>query len=167
MGFGTGLNALLAIKHCLLNDVSIDYTGVEKFLVDWTTIESLNLKELLAIDDQLWDRFASLHIEGSFQLENKVASGRAQILHCDILDLSIDPASFDIVFYDAFGPGAQPELWSRDITDLLYRLMKGQGVLTTFCAQGDFRRNLSASGFSVERIPGPPGKRQMIRAVKP
>ena len=73
---------------------------------------------------------------------------------------------FDIVYFDAFGPGAQPELWTENIFVKMYDCLKPGGILVTFCAQGEFKRTLKKAGFEVERLEGPPGKREMTRAKK-
>ena len=78
----------------------------------------------------------------------------------------LPPIQADLVFYDAFGPRVQPELWTEDIFKRLYELLAGGGVLTTYCAKGEVRRHLQKVGFEVERLPGPPGKREMLRGTK-
>jgi len=75
-------------------------------------------------------------------------------------------ACYDLIYFDAFGPRVQPDLWTVDIFSKMYAALKPNGVLTTYCAQGAARRAMQASGFTVERLPGPPGKREMLRASK-
>ena len=78
-----------------------------------------------------------------------------------------DIDTYDVIFFDAFAPNAQPELWEIDLLSLMYKALKPGGIMTTYCAKGQVKRNLKAIGFEIEAIPGPPGKREMTRAIKP
>jgi tRNA U34 5-methylaminomethyl-2-thiouridine-forming methyltransferase MnmC len=77
-----------------------------------------------------------------------------------------DENAFDLIYYDAFAPNSQPELWTIDIFEKMYRALRPQGILTTYCAKGQVKRNLRAAGFRIENLPGPIGKREMTRAIK-
>lgn len=161
MGFGTGLNALLAKLWSDKNKFSIDFFTVEAFPIEREIIDSLNYGELventtdlLEIHDCSWER--------KHQLSDFFSISKFQT---KIEDLGIED-KFDVVFYDAFGPGVQPELWESDILGKIYNILNPGAVLTTFCAQGAFKRNLKSVGFEVYRLPGPPGKREMTRAIK-
>ena len=83
----------------------------------------------------------------------------------DLCDLILNQ-TFDVIFYDAFSPNAQPELWSIDIFQRMYRLLNTNGILVTYCAKGVIKRNLRDAGFQVDSKPGPPGKREMTVATK-
>ena len=83
----------------------------------------------------------------------------------DVLELSFQGV-FDVVYFDAFGPRAQGEMWTKEIFEIIYNSLKPQGVFVTYCAKGQVRRDLQEVGFSMERLPGPPGKREMLRGVK-
>ena len=87
-------------------------------------------------------------------------------IHAKIEDYEIPEAKFDLVYYDAFGPRAQNDMWGIDVLKKMYKGLKVGGVLVTYCAQGQFKRNLKALGFEIESLPGPPGKREMTRATK-
>ncbi|RYZ60273.1 MAG: SAM-dependent methyltransferase, partial [Chitinophagaceae bacterium] len=88
-----------------------------------------------------------------------------QKLHTELAAFS-PSRPYDLVYYDAFAPSAQPELWTKEVFEKLYGMMRTNGVLVTYCSKGDVRRALQAAGFSVEKVPGPPGKREMLRALK-
>jgi tRNA U34 5-methylaminomethyl-2-thiouridine-forming methyltransferase MnmC len=76
-------------------------------------------------------------------------------------------SEYDVIFYDAFGPPTQPEMWTLAIFQRMFAALKSEGIFVTYCAKGQVRRDLQAAGFTVERLPGPPGKREMLRATKP
>ena len=87
--------------------------------------------------------------------------------HCPF-SIIHSPLSFDVIYFDAFAPEKQPEMWSQELFNRLYVLLNEGGILTTYCAKGVIRRMLQAAGFTVERLPGPPGgKREILRALKP
>lgn len=163
MGFGTGLNTLLTAINA---EIHTHYLSIEKFPLSNELVFALDYPKLLANDnsDQL---FESIHtcpwekwtpINELFELK-KMSTG--------IEELNLPDQSIDLIFYDAFGPRVQPELWSDKITAQIYSWLRENGVLVTYCAQGQFKRNLKNVGFDVETLPGPPGKREMTRAIKP
>jgi tRNA U34 5-methylaminomethyl-2-thiouridine-forming methyltransferase MnmC len=103
-----------------------------------------------------WDK--AQEIDELFVLEKK---------QCPLVDAQVAPNSVDLIYYDAFGPRVQPELWTKAIFDLLFTWLVPEGILVTYCAKGQVKRDLKAAGFIVENLPGPPGKREMTRAIKP
>jgi tRNA U34 5-methylaminomethyl-2-thiouridine-forming methyltransferase MnmC len=163
VGFGTGLNAMLTAldkdrKH-------VNYTSLETYPLSWEMVSKLNYAKL-SNDSKAERVFEKMHttpwgefaeITEGFSLR-KVKSG-LQVFQSDI--------HFDLVYYDAFAPHAQPELWEPVIWQKLFEMMIVGGVLVTYCAKGQVRRDMQAAGFKVERLEGPPGKREMIRATKP
>ena len=167
MGFGTGLNAALAMKLAFERKLNFTYTGIERDPIDWKIVEQLKIPALLQLNRELSLGFKDLHVNQSAEIVASRAGFLAKIEVVEMELFTLPSQPYDVVFYDAFGPGTQAELWDRNITDKLFLMMNPDGILTTFCAQGQFRRNLLASGFQVERLQGPPGKRQMIRALKP
>lgn len=84
----------------------------------------------------------------------------------DILQFQLPEASIDLIYHDAFSPNAEPTLWTTDLFQKMYKVLKVGGVWVSYCAKGQVRRDLQSSGFQVERLPGPPGKREMLRAIK-
>jgi len=163
VGFGTGLNAFLTMQYAGTNNVHVHYTTLETAPLQKEVYQALNYasqdlpaeQSFLALHNAAWSHSSS--INKNFTLEKKQIS---------IQEFSSN-ADFDLVYYDAFGPPTQPEMWIADIFSKLYSLMSSGGVLVTYCAKGEVRRNMQAAGFAVERLPGPPGKREMLRATKP
>lgn len=165
MGFGTGLNAFLAFLEMQDSNVNIEYTAVEQFPLEVEVYTALNYAELLGVENRKND-FLKMHqcewnafctISQKFTLRKMNA--QLQTLNHD--------QKYHIVFYDAFAHSSQPELWETEIFTQLFNTMEQSGVLITYSAKGQVRRNLQAAGFQVERIQGPPGKREMLRAIKP
>ncbi len=165
MGLGTGLNALLTALH--QGERRFRYTSLEAEPVDATKWQELNYSELLAgegnsallqsIHQLPWNSWHSL--QADFQLFK---------FHGKLQDFQPESAQrFDLIYYDAFAPGTQPELWTQEIFEKLFAFCYPGALLTTYCAKGDVRRAMMAAGFAVERLPGPPGKREMLRGSKP
>lgn len=166
IGFGTGLNAFLALLEAENKSKKIDFTSLELYPIPLSDAEKLNYADL--IDSTKKDVFDKLH-------RAEWGKWHQITLYFSLLKQQVDfskPSDFhpenrfDVVFFDAFAPEKQPEMWTQAIFDKIYSLCNPDAVLTTYCAKGAVRRMLQASGFSVERLPGPPGKREMLRAVK-
>ena len=163
MGFGTGLNAYLSLMDTKSTATEIHYTGIEKFPLPRELIETLNYPEFFPCENI--ENFLKLHdcpwnepisIRNDFILTK---------IDGDIRTISLTDQT-DIVFYDAFGPGKQPELWTKEIFRKIFLAMSPGGLLTTYTVKGEVRRAMSTAGFRVEKLPGPPGKREMLRAYK-
>lgn len=158
MGFGTGLNAYLTIEWLKDSPSKINYQTIEKYPLSNEVIKEY------ASTSKLNDPFLSLHEAEWNQWVEIQDNFRLLKHHNDLKDVSLqDP--IDIVYYDAFAPTAQPELWTEEVFQFLKKAMKPQSVLVTYCAKGIVKRALRAVGFEVENLPGPPRKREMIRAV--
>ena len=166
MGFGTGLNALLTYFASEKRNQYIHYIGLEAFPPteeEWTAMNYTQYSKDVdseSVYQQLneagWNKTTSMS-------EHFVADKR----ETKIQDLELEANSVDLVYYDAFGPRVQPELWNAEIFAKIFRWMTPGGTLVTYCAKGQVKRDLKAVGFEVESLPGPPGKREMTRAVKP
>lgn len=163
LGFGTGLNALLTWKAALDKNIKVNYYAIEKYPLNATNIESLNYGKLL--DGNGCGHFKKLHgaTWGEWTLLDEHFSLYKH--HADIDEVT-DIEGFDLVYYDAFGPKVQHNMWTTEKLAIVHQVLKKRGVLVTYCAQGQFRRNLKFLGFEVERLPGPPHKREMTRATK-
>jgi len=165
IGFGTGLNALITLLEAKKQELKITYTGVEAYPVATNELEQLNyISELKA--EMVSEEFQSMH---QCKWESDVPITEGFVLHKlqkDFRDLRFEN-SFDLIYFDAFGARVQPELWTEDIFAKMFRALKVNGVLVTYSAKGSVRRAMQAVGFIVERLPGPPGKREMLRAIKP
>ncbi|MFT5823695.1 MAG: tRNA U34 5-methylaminomethyl-2-thiouridine-forming methyltransferase MnmC [Crocinitomix sp.] len=166
MGFGTGLNALLTANHALKNNLHIDYTGIEKHPLNIELVQALNYPQLVE-NEQAEQQFNLLHTS-EWNVKNQISPNFTLTkIATDLQDDLSLTQKFDIVFYDAFGPRVQPHLWTIESLNKMYDLLVPGGILVTYCAQGQFKRNLKSLGFMVENLPGPPGKREMTRAIKP
>ena len=163
LGFGTGLNALLTLHESLNDKKNIKYVGVEKYPLDKDILIKLNYSQLLP--ETKASCFDLLH-ECEWEIPCRITDNFILLkLQKDIRDLSIDMV-FDLVYYDAFAPGKQPDMWSYDLLSSVSSLIRPGGVLVTYSAMGQLKRDLRKLGFKVENPAGPPGKRQITRAVK-
>jgi len=155
IGFGTGLNAWLTLQQA----------GKLHRKTCYETIELCPIDELTACELSEDDLFRSLHT-ATWEQPIEIAPGF--VLHKRKSDLlqTVFTCKFDVVYFDAFSPVVQPEMWNRDIFAGLYEVMNSGAVLTTYCAKGAVRRTMQSVGFAVERLPGPAGKREMLRAWK-
>jgi tRNA U34 5-methylaminomethyl-2-thiouridine-forming methyltransferase MnmC len=161
MGFGTGLNALLTI---MATNLPVYYESIEVLPLEKKEYEQLNYCNQLNRPD-LQPVFEKLHTS-PWDTNNAVADNFTLYKKkTDILNYSTSQ-HFNLIYYDAFAPSAQPELWTKKIFDEMFSLLHPKGVLVTYCSKGDVRRAMQAAGFIVEKIPGPPGKREMIRASR-
>ena len=163
IGFGTGLNAFLSLIESEKQKWPINYVGVEAYPVASHEIDQLNYVELISESHRsLFNKMHETSWEESHQIFNSFRLEKQQKFFKDITDEN----RYDIVYFDAFGARVQPELWTEDIFKLMYQALKPKGVLVTYAAKGSVRRAMHAVGFEVERLPGPPGKREMLRARK-
>ncbi len=161
VGFGTGLNALLTAQYAQENTIDVNYVGLEAYPVEekvWKAIKYENDPDSL----DFYSRMMSLPFEQTHDCHSHFKLTKAESLVQDWS--SVD--NFDLIYYDAFGPRAQAEMWELPIFEKLYALLKTGGALVTYCAQGQFKRHLKSLGMSVEGLPGPPGKREMTRGIK-
>ena len=164
MGFGTGLNALLTFFKAKDKGVSITYTGVEAFPITKNEVTAMDYAALLDHPDA-HSVYQALH-SCPWEISNPISEIFLFTKREQTFKNISDSACFDLVYFDAFGPRVQPELWTEAIFLKMYQALREGGVLTTYCAQGAARRAMQAVGFTVERLPGPPGKREMLRATK-
>jgi tRNA U34 5-methylaminomethyl-2-thiouridine-forming methyltransferase MnmC len=164
MGFGTGLNALLSILEAKRLQRKVMYETVEAFPLEPSITTKLNYCE--ALQQGFWQPvFDSLH-SGEWNniqhITNFFSFKKIKSLLADYTP----GEPIDIIYYDAFAPVAQPELWKKEVFERMLNILAPDGILVTYCSKGDVRRALLAAGFSVEKITGPPGKREMIRASR-
>jgi len=162
VGFGTGLNALLAMRWAEEHQVNVHFTTLETNVLSPDLAAQLNYassekerSDFLKMHTCVWNEDAA--ITQHFTLHK--AQRRVQD------EQAVD--EYDVVFYDAFGPPTQPEMWTLAIFQRMFAALKPGGIFVTYCAKGQVRRDLQVAGFAVERLPGPPGKREMLRATKP
>ena len=162
IGFGTGLNAFMTFLESKKHDVDINYIGVEAFPLSIETISEFNFSDILKENESDFLKIHNMDWEKSHALNDHFSLTKMKM---KIEEIDFEN-QFDLIYFDAFGPGAQPELWEEPILQKMYNALKRDGVLTTYCAKGVVKRTLKKVGFTIEALPGPPGKREMTRAVK-
>lgn len=164
IGFGTGLNCFITFLEAVNLDLKTNYIGIEAYPVEQNEIEKLNYVEELKAEN-FSKEFNLMHtndwgvnsvISSHFNLEK-----RKQFFN--EIEISNE---IDLIYFDAFGARVQPELWTEAIFEKMFKALKNEGKLVTYSAKGSVRRAMQAVGFEVERLPGPPGKREMLRATK-
>ena len=165
MGFGTGLNALITLWEAKKRKVSVDYQAIEAFPVDAQIVSRLNYGEWVGEKDLSQHFFQQMHYS-PWGKAVEVDPYFTLVKHPASLEAFETEEKYDLIFFDAFAPEVQPELWSVEIFRKLYSLMEQGAVLTTYCAKGSVRRAMLEAGMRVERLPGPPGKREMLRGEK-
>ena len=164
IGFGTGLNCFLTFLTAEEEKRHIHYTGIERFplnqdmicKLDYPTIVDCgHTDDYFAIHQAPWEK--DIELSPWFTLRK---------LEGDFTNYTFEKG-YDIIYFDAFAPEKQPEMWEQSLFDSLFDVLNEGGILTTYCAKGVVRRMLQAAGFTVERLPGPPGgKREILRATK-
>lgn len=164
IGFGTGLNALLTLIEADKHKNRIYYTVIEPYPLNEKEISQLNYCEQLKQPGYklLFEKMHQLDWEEMFEITNYFRLTKRK---CSLTDFISDDV-FSIIYFDPFAPAAQPELWTKEIFEKLYAMLLPEGILVTYCSKGDVRRAMQAAGFAVEKLAGPPGKREMLRAKK-
>lgn len=163
IGWGTGLNSLLTLNHKEA-DRKISYCTIEAYPLELEHVRSLDYCS--GALSSFKDVFLTLHenVWGTpFDVEPHFTFLK---LKTTLQEVELEDSQFDLVYFDAFGPRTQPELWEPWVWTKLFTSMKPKGVLVTYCAKGQVRRDMQSAGFTVERLPGAPGKREMLRATK-
>ncbi len=165
IGFGSGLNAIITLIAGQNESKKVNYTGLEAFPLSKEEVELLKYielediaaykKEYQLLHTAKWDE--SVEITEQFILRK---------VERKMEDFIPEKETFNLIYFDAFGPRVQPYMWTIGVLRKMYDALSTDGVFVTYCAKGDVRRNLISLGFEVEKIPGPPGKREMLRAKK-
>ena len=165
IGFGTGLNAFITFLEAPNLDLNIAYRGVEAYPVSAGELSQLNYISELKVED-FREQFYLMHQSSWEDLVVISDYFRLYKEQCDFREINAENR-FELIFFDAFGARVQPELWTEDVFEIMFRALKNEGILVTYAAKGSVRRAMHEVGFEVERLPGPPGKREMLRARKP
>jgi len=165
VGFGSGLNALLSFVDSEETNRNIKYTSLEPYPLQYDLVSKLNYIDIIfngkysdiykKIHTCDWEYFHELSPYFMFKKQN-----------VKLQNILFDN-DFDLIYFDAFAPRVQPELWTEQIFTSMYKALKPGGVLVTYCAKGSVKRALRYVGYELQSIPGPPGKREMSRAIKP
>lgn len=179
MGFGTGLNALLTLQYALQQQQSVSYTSFELYPLEAQQVANLNYAQQLNAENEhsegrLEQMFTGMH-EAEWEKDTRIHPlFSLHKTNQSLLNLPLPHeqakslfTGFHLIYYDAFAPNAQPELWTAELFSKLWGTLVPGGILVTYCSKGDVRRAMQAAGFTVEKIPGPPGKREMLRATRP
>ena len=160
IGFGTGLNALDVWLRAKKAQRRVVMVSLEPNPLQWDDVACLGYSELTGVPVEVWQ---GMHEEGRWEDEflsfQRIPKG--------LFEFELDEQRFDVILFDAFAPAAQPELWTSEAMDRMRMVLTPGGQLVTYCAKGEVRRAMKAAGFQVERLPGPPGKREMMRATRP
>ena len=165
VGFGTGLNAILTYQYAQEKQLTIHYNSIEAYPVSKTELEQLDYSSLFE-NKLLQDVYAKLHHVPWNQEEVISSDFILHKIHQKMEGYIFPTKQFDLIYFDAFGPRVQEGMWTQAIFQKLYDSLKEGGVLVTYCAKGQVKRDLKSVGFNVETLPGPPGKREMTRGRK-
>ncbi|MEJ8757742.1 tRNA (5-methylaminomethyl-2-thiouridine)(34)-methyltransferase MnmD [Pontibacter sp. H259] len=166
VGFGTGLNAILTFPFALAQKAFVQYDTLEKYPLGQDIVEQLHFEQFI-LNPELLDYFKQIHAAPWNEPVDLIPYFSLQKIHETLEEFSSPDAYYDVIYFDAFAPEKQPELWTEEVFAKLYKAVRPGGVLVTYCAKGAFKRNLKAAGFIVEALPGPPGKREMTRGIRP
>jgi tRNA U34 5-methylaminomethyl-2-thiouridine-forming methyltransferase MnmC len=162
IGLGTALNAFLTFMET--PQTKVNYIAIEPFPLAENIVERLNYPELLNATD-CKEKFSLFH---TCEWEKEQLFSETFVfkkINNKIQNANLNNWA-DLVYFDAFGPRVQPEMWTDEVFSKLYKAMKSNAILVTYCAKGEVKRTLKSVGFRIETLPGPPGKREMIRAIK-
>lgn len=163
VGFGTGLNFLLTADYSLARDLEVHYTGIEAYPLPLEMITKTGYEQYLSPDT--WETFRE-NYPGAFSSNIKVNKAITLALAgCKLLDFNAE-RTFDVLYFDAFAAIHQPEMWTDESLSHITSFLKPGGVFVTYAITGNLKRSMKALGFSIEKAPGAPGKREMLRAVK-
>lgn len=164
VGFGSGLNAYLAAQLASRLNVSLTYHSIELHPLEEHIWSALNYPSLLnGGDSKVFDKIHHAAWNEEVAID---AHFKLQKIHSDISAFYLKESHYDIIFFDAFAPSTQEELWTTEIFVKMHNCLISRGLLATYCAKGYVKRNLKAAGFRVVAVAGPPGKREMTLALK-
>ncbi|MBK7881267.1 MAG: tRNA (5-methylaminomethyl-2-thiouridine)(34)-methyltransferase MnmD [Saprospiraceae bacterium] len=165
LGFGTGLNVYLSLLFANQFNLSVNFHSIENMPLLEETWGMLNYPQVPTPFGSSIEYFKAIH-QTPWDIESVISENFKLTKFYMNWDRYVSDAAFDIIYFDAFGPEVQPSLWSFESMEKLYKILNSGGVLLTFCAKGQFKRNLKSIGFTVESLPGPAGKREVTRAIK-
>jgi tRNA U34 5-methylaminomethyl-2-thiouridine-forming methyltransferase MnmC len=165
VGFGTGLNCLLTALQAEKEKRTTTYLSIEKYPLPKSTTSQLNFGRLISAEAQFL--YEKIHKCRWNEVVNISEYFVLKKINADLTEYNFDnPEKYDVIYFDAFGPDKQPEMWTPLIFNKISSVTASGGVLVTYSANGEVRRQLTVSGFEMKRLPGPPGKNQMLRGIK-
>ena len=162
IGFGTGLNALLTYQKTIQKFIHVDYHAIEAYPLSQDYYMNLNFTDLIGLDKS---KLLALH-NCNWEEKNNISSYFSLTKYNTLIEKYNTDIKFDIIYFDAFSPEKQPELWEIEIFRKMHHFLNNNGFIVTYCAKGIVKRTLKAVGFKIIVLDGPPGKRQMIRGEK-
>ena len=166
VGFGTGLNALLTLQQVMGHRGQVQYDALEKYPLSWELVAAMHFEKFI-LNPELMDYLPQLH-QAPWEQTASLLPGFDLKKQEAALETHLLPAQYyHLIYFDAFAPEKQPELWTDEIFRKLYGALLPGGILVSYCAKGSFKRSLKAAGFTLEALPGPAGKREMTRARRP
>jgi tRNA U34 5-methylaminomethyl-2-thiouridine-forming methyltransferase MnmC len=166
IGFGTGLNALLTMLYAEKQDRQIEYTTIELYPVDIDTIKALNYTQHLGYE-YCYGPYHTTHLVRWNEMHQVTPHFAFKKIQDSVVNVQLPANSFNVVYFDAFAPTHQPEMWTVEVfKKMLDALMPG-GILVTYCSKVIVQKAMKEAGFTIEKTPGPPGRREMLRAHKP
>jgi len=163
IGFGTGLNALLTAIRSRSGSRIVSYTSIEKYPINTDIATRLNHHQFAGEGSR--EIFLSIH-SAQWNVRSEICRNFNLTKINGDMGTETLSGKYDLIYFDAFGPDKQPDMWTNEIFTKISEITKPEGILLTYSAKGDVKRNLRACGFEVKLLPGPPGKRHIIRAVK-
>lgn len=163
IGFGTGLNFLLSADYCTGNNIKLNYTGIEAYPLSADMIGQTGYNEY--VSGGQWTKFLENYLAALNRPVTINDSCQLQIANCKLLDFQTD-RKYDVIYFDAFAAIHQPEMWDEQAINHTTRFLKPGGVFVTYAITGNLKRLLKGLGFQVQKAPGAPGKREMLRAIK-
>jgi tRNA U34 5-methylaminomethyl-2-thiouridine-forming methyltransferase MnmC len=164
IGFGTGLNCFITFLEAPKMNLAIDYVGVEAYPLAAEEVEKMNYVNQLEASE-FSAVFNQMH-QNDWELKCEISPDFSLTKRKQFFHEINDENQFDLIYFDAFGARVQPELWTEEIFEKMYKSLKIGGVLVTYSAKGSVRRAMQSVGFLVKKLPGPPGKREMLRGTK-
>ncbi|TKC03895.1 tRNA (5-methylaminomethyl-2-thiouridine)(34)-methyltransferase MnmD [Pedobacter frigoris] len=163
VGFGTGLNFLLSAAHCSAHNIPLKYTSLEAFPLRSEELESTGYDQY--VPQEIWEGLVGNYGKAMQQAVHIVPEQQLRILHT-YLHRYESTQQFELVYYDAFSVQHQPEMWTDEIIAHTCKFLKPGGIFVTYAITGKLKRALKSVGFTIEKLPGAPGKREMLRARK-
>ncbi len=163
IGFGTGLNSFITFLEAEKSGIKIDYVGVEAYPV--LLEEALQMNYPQEIEPSKRAIFQQMH-ECGWEQKNAMAANFTLTKQKKLFQELVDQSVYDLIYFDAFGFRVQPELWSEALFQSMYAALKEKGILVTYACRTSIKNAMLTAGFSVEKLPGAPGKREMLRATK-
>ena len=163
VGFGTGLNFILSFAHCEENNAKLNYTGIEAFPLTRNVLEQTGYNQY--VPKFIWTSFIENYELALTQSHKLSPNCELTIAHTTLIDFKSENL-YDVIYYDAFSVQHQPEMWTNEMIAHVCSFLKPNGCFVTYAITGNLKRAVKICGFTIEKLPGAPGKREMLRAVK-